>query len=51
VSRFEVELLPFSELRHAPSITLQPAERGVRVRFVPRPRVTSVSARAAIEAE
>ncbi|MBN8616707.1 MAG: cytochrome P450 [Deltaproteobacteria bacterium] len=36
VSRFEVELIPFSTLRHAPSITLQPADGGVRVRFVPR---------------
>lgn len=43
VSRFEVELLPFSTLRHAPSITLQPADRGVRVRFVPR-RTTTTAA-------
>ena len=36
VSRFEVELLPFEALRFSPSITLQPADGGVRVRFVPR---------------
>ena len=35
-SRFEVELLPFEQLRFAPSVTLQPRDRGVRVRFQPR---------------
>jgi cytochrome P450 len=35
-SRWDVELLPFEEIRFTPSITLQPKDRGVRVRFVPR---------------
>jgi cytochrome P450 len=35
-SRFDVQLLPFEEIAFAPSITLQPKDRGVRVRFVPR---------------
>ncbi len=51
VSRFEVELLPFETLRHAPSITLQPADRGVRVKFVPRARATSIATTSALEAE
>jgi cytochrome P450 len=37
LTRFEVELLPFEELKFAPSITLQPKDRGIRARFVPRP--------------
>ncbi|MFO0713877.1 MAG: cytochrome P450 [Sandaracinus sp.] len=38
VSRFEVELLPHETLRFQPSITLQPKDGGVRVRFLPRAR-------------
>jgi cytochrome P450 len=40
-SRFEVELLPFEQLRFAPSVTLQPDRGGVRVRF--RPRASAAS--------
>ena len=43
VSRFDVELLPHEELRFSPSITLQPKNGGVRVRFLPRARATVAS--------
>ncbi|MFN9811316.1 MAG: cytochrome P450, partial [Deltaproteobacteria bacterium] len=46
-SRFEVELLPFEELRFAPSVTLQPARGGVRVRFRLRDRPRTDSPRGA----
>jgi cytochrome P450 len=46
-SRFEVELLPFEQLRFAPSVTLQPKGGGVRVRFQPRSSASTASSVAA----
>ncbi len=42
-TRFQVELLPFEELEFSPSVTLQPKDRGVRVRFVPRAARASIA--------
>jgi hypothetical protein len=34
--RYHIELLPHTELRFSPSVTLRPAGAGLRARIVPR---------------